>query len=80
MAKYFFHFRSPGSSSIDEEGLVLTDMDAAHHVAVGALADGLREIVVQGGRDQQFTIEVHDEFGVVLHVRAVLESKLYRKQ
>lgn len=80
MATYFFDFRSGGSSSIDEDGLDLSDMVAAHRAAVGALADGIRDVVVEGGKDQQFAVEVRDEIGPVLHIRAVLESKLFRKQ
>jgi hypothetical protein len=60
MARYFFDFRASGSSSIDEDGLDLSDMSAAHQTAVGALADGIRHIVVEGGKEQQFAIEVRD--------------------
>jgi hypothetical protein len=80
MARYFFDFRSSGSSSIDEEGLDLSDMGAAHGAAVDALADGLRDIVIEGAKGQQLAIEVRDELGPVLHIIAVLESKLFRKQ
>jgi hypothetical protein len=80
MAMYFFDFRLGGSSSIDEEGETLADMSAAHQTAIGALADATRDIAIEGGSNQQFAIEVRDEHGPVLHVRAVLESKLFRKQ
>lgn len=80
MATYFFDFRSAGSSSIDEDGENLTDMSAAHRAAVKTLADAIPDIVVEGGEDQQFAVEVRDELGPVLHVTAVLGSKLFRKQ
>jgi uncharacterized protein DUF6894 len=80
MARYFFDFRSSGSSSVDEDGEDLPDMDAAHGVAIGVLSDAIRDIAIEGGKDQQFAVEVHDEFGPVLHVRAVVESKIFRKQ
>lgn len=80
MARYYFHFRSGGSSSVDEEGQDLSDMGAAHRVAIEALSDALRGIAIEGGKDQQFAIEVRDEFGPVLRVSAILESKLFRKQ
>jgi len=80
MARYFFDFRSAGSSSVDEEGEDLSDIDAAHGVAIRALSDAIRDIAIAGGKDQQFAVEVRDEFGPVLHVRAMLESKIFRKQ
>ena len=80
MARYFFDFRSGGNSSIDEEGLDLSHMGAAHGAAVEALVDGIRDIVIEGAKGQQFAIEVRDEVGPVLHVVAVIESKLFRKQ
>ena len=79
MARYYFDLRSPGTSSIDEDGVHLSDMSAAHRTAVGALADGIRDIVAEGAKDQQFAIEVRDDIGPVLHVRAVLHSLIFRK-
>ena len=80
MARYFFDFRSGSSSSIDEEGQDLTDMGAAHRMAMDVLSDAIGNIAIEGGKDQQFAVEVRDEFGPVLRVSAVLESKLFRKQ
>ena len=80
MARYFFDFSSAGNSSKDEEGADLPDMGAAHGAAIGALSDAIRDIAIEGGKDQKFAIEVRDEFGPVLHVNAVLESKIFRKQ
>ena len=80
MPSYFFDFRSDGSSSIDEEGQNASDMGEAHRIAISALSDAIRDIVIEGGKDQQFAVEVRDEFGPVFHVRTVLESKIFRKQ
>ena len=80
MARYFFDFRSGGSSSTDEEGQDLPDVEAAHGMAIGALSDAIRDIAIEGSKDQQFAVEVRDEFGPVLCVSAVLESKIFRKQ
>ena len=80
MARYFFNFRSGGRSSIDEDGEDLSDMGAAHRVAMGALCDAMRDIAIEGGSNQEFAVEVCDELGPVLRVSAVLESKLFRKQ
>jgi hypothetical protein len=79
MARYFFDLRSAGSASIDEEGQDLPDMEAAHDAAISALSDVIRDIAVEGSKDQ-FAIEVRDEFGPVLRVSAVLKSTLFRKQ
>jgi hypothetical protein len=80
MARYFFDFRWGGSSSIDEEGQDLSDMGAAHGMAIGGLSDAIRDIAIEGGKGQQFAIEVRDEFGPVFHVIALLDSKIFRKQ
>jgi hypothetical protein len=52
MPRYFFDFRSDGAFSTDDEGLELSDADAAHEQAVGALADGICDSVLQGANDQ----------------------------
>ena len=80
MARYFFDFRSPGSSSIDEEGEDLSDMGAAHRVALKALSNAIPDIAIEGGIDQRFTVDVRDELGPVLRVGAILESRIFRKQ
>ena len=80
MTRYFFDFRSSGRSSTDEEGENLSDMGAAHELAVATLAEAIKTAIVEGSSGQQFTIEVRDELGPVLHVTAILESKLFRKQ
>jgi hypothetical protein len=80
MPRYFFDFRSDGVLSTDDEGLELSDADAAHEQAVGALADGICDSVLQGANDQHFAVEVRDDLGRVLQVSAVLESKFFRKQ
>ncbi len=79
MARYFFDFRSSGSSSIDEEGESLADIGAAHELAVKALADAICELAFEGGKEN-FAIEVRDELGPVLHVTAVLQSRIFRTQ
>jgi hypothetical protein len=80
MARYFFDFRSDDTSSIDEEGEDLTDVSAAHRVAIGALVEAVPEIAVEGGTDQELVIEIRDELGPVLRVSAVLQSQILRKQ
>ena len=80
MARYFFDFRSDEALSADDEGLELLDADAAHQQAVGALVEGIRDIVLEGAKDQRFAVEVRDDLGRVLQISAVLESEFFRKQ
>src|SRR6201996_5528704 len=80
MARFFFDFRSDGSVAADDEGLELLDADAAHQQAVGALIEGIRDIVLEGAKDQRFAVEVRDDLGRVLQISAVLESEFFRKQ
>lgn len=80
MARYFFDFRSNGAVSTDDEGVDLSDAQAAHQTAVGALADGIRDFAIEGSSDVHFGIEVRDDIGRVLDVTAKLGSKIYRKQ
>jgi hypothetical protein len=72
MTRYFFDFRSDGAISTDDEGVDLSDADEAHEQAVGALAEGIRDVVLEGAKDQRFAVEVRDELGVVLRISAVL--------
>jgi Domain of unknown function (DUF6894) len=80
MARYYFDFRSDETSSIDEDGEDLTDLSAAHRVAIVALVEAMPEIAVEGAHDQELVIEVRDELGPVLRVSAVLQSQILRKQ
>jgi uncharacterized protein DUF6894 len=49
MTKYFFDIKSDDVYSLDEEGQELLDAETAHDEAVRALADTLRDVVLQGG-------------------------------
>lgn len=80
MAKYFFDFRLGDLVALDDEGMELTDVEAAHEQALSALVDAAREAVLEGAADQQFAIEVRDDIGPVLEVTAVFGSQILRKQ
>ena len=71
---------SPKLSSRDDEGIELSDVEAAHVEALGALADALCDVVREGKADQCLAIEVRDEFGPVLEVTAIFGSRILRKQ
>jgi hypothetical protein len=66
--------------SVDDEGRELPDADAAHTEAMGALANAIEDVMIQGQSDQQIAVDVRDELGPVLEVSAVLASKFLRKQ
>jgi hypothetical protein len=80
MVRYFFDFRSDDVYSLDEEGEELLDAGAAHKEALGALADAIQDIVLEGATNQHFAVEVRDDLGQVLEVTAVLGSRFLRKQ
>ena len=80
MARFFFDFRSGGAFALDEEGIDLLDAEAAHEQAVTALADAIRDGIMEGAMDQRFIIEVRDNIGRVLNVSAILGSEIFRKQ
>jgi hypothetical protein len=80
MPRYFFDFRSGDAVSTDDDGLDLPDVEAAHGEAIGALADGLRDLIMVGAKDQHFAIEVRDKMGAVFEVAAVLGTKILRRQ
>ncbi|MBV9457325.1 MAG: hypothetical protein JO141_07425 [Bradyrhizobium sp.] len=80
MIRYFFDLRSGDLVSVDEEGRMLEDIEAAHQEAVGSLADGIVGIMVEGQCDQHIAVEVRDELGAVLKVSAVFASKILRMQ
>jgi hypothetical protein len=80
MPRYFFDFRSGDTVLPDDDGLDLPDVDAAHGEAIGALADGLRDVIMIGAKNQHFAIEVRDDIGPVFEVAAVLGTKILRRQ
>jgi hypothetical protein len=80
MAHYFFDFEANGSLSVDEEGLVLPDIDAAHDQALATLVDVAQKAVSEAVTEQRFGVHVRDAIGPVLEVTAVFDSKIFRKQ
>jgi hypothetical protein len=80
MIRYFFDLRSGDVVSVDEEGRMLEDIEAAHQEAIGSLADGIVGIMVEGQSDQHIAVHVRDELGPVIEVSAIFASKILRKQ
>jgi uncharacterized protein DUF6894 len=79
MTRFFFDFRLDETLALDDEGIELPDVEKAHREALGALADAVCDIVVEGQANQLFAIEVRDAIGPALEVTAVLCSKILRK-
>jgi hypothetical protein len=77
---YYFDFRTGDVLSQDEEGAELPDLEAAHKVALQAIAEAVQDGVLQDLPDRSFLVEVRDELGPVLEISAVLNSKILRKQ
>lgn len=80
MATYFFDFRAHGTLSFDEEGIELSDVEAAHDQALRSLTEAARDAVLEGAMGQQFSVQVRDGTGPVLEVTAVFGSMIFRRQ
>jgi len=80
MVRYYFDFRSGDVLSRDEEGLDLADASVAHKEAIGSLSDAIRDIAIEGVKEQQIGVEVRDRLGVVFKATAILRSKILRRQ
>ena len=80
MAQYFFDLKSSDSFSRDEEGVELPHTEAAHDMALGALVDAARDAVLEGSKNQRFSVEVRDGTGPILEVGANFHSRIIRKQ
>jgi hypothetical protein len=80
MPRYYFDFRSGDVLSLDEGGLDLTDLEAAHTDVVSALAFAMHGAGSIGARGHRFVVEVCDELGKVLEVTAVFESTIFQTQ
>jgi hypothetical protein len=80
MTRYFFDFRFDETLARDDEGAELSNIEQAHSEALGALADAICDIAMEGKIDQNFAVEVRDENGAALEVTAVLASRILRTQ
>lgn len=80
MAHYFFDFKSLNTESLDTVGVELSDAEAAHDMALGALVDVARDAVIEGSLDQRFAVEVRNGIGPVLEVTAIFSSRIFRTQ
>lgn len=69
MPRYFFHVRDEnGDISLDKEGQILPDLEAAQSEAVSANREMLGERLLHGGSLNHRQIEIADVSGTVLAV------------
>ena len=80
MTRYFFDFLSGDTTSRDEEGEEFRDVVAAHEAATALLAEAIPTCMVEGAGGQHVVIEVRDDLGRVLAVKAALKSRIFRRQ
>ena len=67
MPRYFFHV-TDGYSTHDEEGTELPDIYAAHHMAIRASGEILRDVGAKFWDGTEWKMEVTDEHGQILFV------------
>jgi len=76
MRRYFFDVRGGGDIVPDEEGMELSNIDAAQNEATRALADMARdEVRTRNGSGSacDLTIEVRDDDGPVMRAKFTFE-------
>jgi hypothetical protein len=79
MRRYFFDLRDERGLVLDEEGLLLSSVEAVQDEAARALGgfahDEARTAKLDGGFVRELAIEVRDEDGPVMHARFYFEIK-----
>ena len=75
MPRYYFDMMDDDGLLVDDEGVELSDLDAAQEEAARSLGDMVRDATrnFKRGPIQQMGIEVRDEIGRVMHVRFSVE-------
>jgi hypothetical protein len=78
MPRYYFDLCDDNNFYPDEGGLDFPSIDAARQEAAHSLADMLREAASSrtGKVVRQMSVEVRNDVGVVLRLKASLESKV----
>jgi hypothetical protein len=81
MTRYYFDLRDHLGTTIDEEGMVLSDLQRVQKEAARSLADIARDTAAKhdGGVTQVIAIDVRDDNGPVLHLRFWFEVDRMRK-
>ena len=79
MRRYYFDLREGDAIFPDEEGLELSTIEKVQEEAARSLADMARDAVrTLGAGNHQFSIEVRDDGGPVLHLKFTFEVERRR--
>lgn len=71
--RYYFHLYN-GGQTLDEEGLLLQDMNAAWDNAIRNIRDLMKEDLVNGLISLGHRIEITDEYGRILRTVSFKEA------
>ncbi|MCA6105379.1 DUF6894 family protein [Bradyrhizobium australafricanum] len=69
MPRYYFDLKTGNSVAVDEEGVDLSDLEAAQSEAAQSLGAMARDAAVTGKGTEQMEISVRDDDGPVMTVR-----------
>jgi hypothetical protein len=75
MARYYFDWRDSEGLVIDDAGVELPDLEAAHEVAVASICDEVQDLLRRPVRETQIAIEVRHEGRSLLRVRFAVEME-----
>ncbi|WP_262048145.1 DUF6894 family protein [Bradyrhizobium sp. Bra78] len=78
MQRYYFDFIEGHNRARDDDGVEFQSLHEAHDEAMTTLAQAVKDAAMQGKPPRSLSIEVRDRTGLVLAVRARLESELLR--
>ena len=73
MPRYYFDLRDADGLVVDDVGLELPDVEAAHEVAVSSIGDEVRDLLRRPVSETQIAIEVRHDGGSLMHVRFAIE-------
>ena len=79
MNRYYFDIQDSAGMVVDDEGVLLSDIEAVHHEAWKILSEMTRD---EGRKLQglvQIVVEVHDDIGPVMRVRLEGNVEILRK-
>ena len=69
MPRFYFDVRETGNLAVDDEGIELLDIEAAHQAAARCLLDMARDIMSGDPFRHNMAIEVRDVVGPVLQAK-----------
>jgi hypothetical protein len=79
MNRYYFDLRDQDGVVVDDEGILLSDMEAVKKEATQAMVDAAREALVRPIRPGATAIEVRDDLGHVMRASFGISFEIERK-